>query len=155
MLKLIVVGTDADDEQDLRAAHAAHHRAEGVEVRVLGGGHHQTVVEHLDDALFERPLADVLVVIGTEASSVDEVEFLCSVLPDRWDLAAVTTGADLGPSVEDVVRFGGAFRVGPLCQAGGFVGDGLLSLHDRLAAVGFRSAVRAYPELGTASARPA
>lgn len=151
MLELVVVAADALEEVELLELAHRVAGASGVGVRrVPADG--RSDAARLDDALFARPLADQLVVVGREApcdlgdlGDLGDLRFLTEVLSRRWDLAAVTTGGDTGPSVDEVIAFGGAFRAGPLCQAGGFTGDGERSLHDRLADLGFRSAVRRPP----------
>ena len=117
-----------------------------VQVRVLEPSD-RPAAEVLDAVLSERPLADHLVVLGRSAASdVGQASFLCRVLRLRWDLAAVTFGTDDGGSdLDHLLAYGGAFRSGPVCQAGGFGGDGDPRVHDRLRGLGFTTKIRVPP----------
>jgi hypothetical protein len=154
MLKLVVVAQNPGEERALvRLAELAREVEPDAEVVVVPGAG-RDLESRLDRALWERPLADRFVVVGRLGHCRPrDLRFLCEVLLDERGLAAVTTGADLGPSIDDVVIFGGAFRTGPLCQAGGFTGDGRRSLHDRLESIGFRTAVLPEPAGDSAGLR--
>lgn len=147
MLKLVVVGTHPGERSELaRTATAVSRSLPAADLRVTCSHDGPTHAHELDAALFERPLADLIVVLGRPGrTSVSGIRSLCEVIRGRWDVAAVTPRAVRGSGLEDVIEFGGAFRSGPLCQAGGFVGDGRTLLNERLDAVGFRSLVLGDP----------
>ena len=143
MLKLVVVGSDPAERSELaRMATAVSRSLPAADVRVVHSHGGPTHAHELDAALFERPLADLIVVLGRPGrTSVSGIRSLCEVVHGRWDVAALTRRAGAGSDIEDVIELGGAFRSGPLCQAGGFVGDGRTPLDERLRALGFRSLV--------------
>ncbi len=145
MLRLLVVAEDRAQESEMvdRArAVAAEMPEDHVEIVVVPLVDVGTDRMGLDVGLFLMPPADDLIVVGrSSACTVEALGFLVSVLAERDDLMAVTTGGDLGPDVGAIVDLGGAFRVEPVCQVGGFGTTGNLSVHDRLAVEGFLTAV--------------
>lgn len=91
----------------------------------------------LDATLVRRPLAEVLVVVGQDPlSSPDEMGLMLGLLSLRRDLAGIYCDGGDGSETDAILRQGGVFRTGPLCSAGGFLGDGLRSVHDRLISAG-------------------
>lgn len=90
----------------------------------------------LDAALLRRPLAEVFVVVGRHRlSTPDEIGLMLGLLGLRRDLAAIY-GESEGSDVDSILEHGGVFWTGPLCSVGGFLGDGLRSVHDRLISAG-------------------
>lgn len=146
MLRLLVVAED-DTSQRLmvrraRAALEEMTSGDAAEIVVSPRGTGLHPVARLDAGLFTRPLPDRLLVVGSDPScSPAEMAFLDTVLDLRPELSAATLDPVLSIDVESLLALGGIFRGGPLCQAGGFAGDGRRSIADRLAAMGFASAV--------------
>lgn len=143
MLKLVVVGTHPGERSEvLRMARDVSESLPEARVRVTRSHEGRTRAHELDAALFERPLADQIVVLGRPGlTAVSDVRFLCEVIGQQQDVAVVMSSVAKGWDIEDIIAFGGAFWSGPLCQAGGFVGDGRTPLSERLDALGLRSLV--------------
>lgn len=143
MLKLVVVARDRGEERSLiEMAKAAVPPDVAFGVSVVPRTGAITFAERLDALLYDRPLAETMVVVDRDlVGRPIDLRALIVAIQENSQVAAVMLGVDLGPSMEEVVSYGGAFRCGPLCQAGGFVGDGRRSIHSRLEGVGFRTAV--------------
>ena len=145
MLRLIVVAQEARGERDMvRRAESALAGLGGsaAEVVVSPRGDGRGAAARLDAAVFTRPLPDRVVVVGRDPScSPAEIAFLDTVLDLRPELSAATVAACPGADLAPLLVLGGVFRGGPLCQAGGFTGDGRRSVADRIEALGFASAV--------------
>lgn len=94
----------------------------------------------LDEGLFTRPLPDRLVVVGRHRSCTSAViARLAGALDGPSASCAVTAVAPPVAGDAGLLEMGAGFRGGPLCQAGGFTGDGRRDVHDRLVAIGFES----------------
>lgn len=118
----------------------------GVEILVSPRSDGRMPVARLDAGVFTRPLPDRVIVVGRDRScSPAELAFMNTMLDLRPELSAVTAEACPGLEVAPLLATGGIFAAGPLCQAGGFAGDGRRSVRERLAAVGFASSVLPEP----------
>lgn len=138
MLEIVVVASGPWEQR--RSPHLARVAAPGASVRLIrhDGG---ALADRLDEVLFARPLVDLLIVAGpTALARPGGIRAIIDVLRIDRSLAAVAIDAELGTEPADLLAAGAGFRAGPLCQAGGFTGDGG-ALHERLRRVGFPSAV--------------
>lgn len=150
MLRLLIVAEDARGERDMvgraEAALADLAGVPDVEILVSPRSDGRLPVARLDAGVFTRPLPDRIVVVGRDRSCAPaELAFLNTMLDLRPELSAVTAGRCPGQELGPLLALGGIFRGGPLCQAGGFAGDGRRSVQDRLTAMGFASTVLTEP----------
>lgn len=150
MLRLLIVAEDARQERDMvRRAESALSDLSGVpdaEILVSSRTDGRLPVARLDAGTFTRPLPDRVVVVGRDRSCTPaELAFLNTMLDLRPELCAVTAAACPGLELGPLLAHGGIFRAGPLCQVGGFAGDGRRSVRERLGGVGFASATMPEP----------
>jgi hypothetical protein len=143
MLRLLVVAEDPARERDMvRRAEAAREELFPVpEVDIVVSPRTDGLLDvaRLDAGLFTRPLPDRLIVVGRHPSCTPkELVFLDTMLDLRPDLSAVVAAEVSGPGIDALLAHGGIFRGGPLCQVGGFAGDGRRSVRSRIEAFGFR-----------------
>ncbi|HSP01866.1 MAG TPA: hypothetical protein VLR27_00090 [Acidimicrobiales bacterium] len=143
MLRLLVVAEDPARERDMvwRAEAALEELSSVPEVEIVVSPRTDGLLDvaRLDAWLFTRPLPDRLIVVGRHPSCTPkELAFLDTMLDLRPDLSAVVAAETSGPGVDALLAHGGIFRGGPLCQVGGFAGDGRRPVRARIEASGFR-----------------
>lgn len=140
MLRLLIVAQDAGQEAEMvgRASDALDWLGSDAEVLVTARTAGVAAVTRLDGGLFTRPLPDQLLVVGRDAScSPRALTLLIEALDVDPDLGAVMRCVGSRDDVHSALEYGGAFRGGPMCQAGGF--DGARPFTERLVEVGFAS----------------
>lgn len=140
MLRLLIVALDAGQEAEMvgRASDALDWLGPDAELLVAARTPGVAAVSRLDGGLFTRPLPDRLLVVGRDVScSPRALTLLNEALDVGPDLGAVMRCPGTRDGVHTALEYGGAFRGGPMCQAGGFAGDRPFS--DRLGDVGFPS----------------
>jgi hypothetical protein len=104
-------------------------------VRLLVG-HGWGAAHMLDVGLFLRPMPTMVGIVGTESDWSRDLTLVAPRLLTAGVGAAVRYEA-IGGGIEPLLRHGGLFAPGPLCAAGGFVGDGVRSIAERLESIGF------------------
>lgn len=108
----------------------------------------------LDVGLYVRPLPAAVAVLGDRSSWALDAALAMPTLID----AGVGAVVPYGTCVEDVallLRHGAVFAAGPLCAAGGFAGDGVRSILDRLGGLGYATVELAPTTTATPSTVPA
>lgn len=144
MLRMLIVAGDATQEIEMVGRASAALDLVGRDGEVVRSPRHRGLVPvaRLDVGLFTRPLPDRLVVVGRDQRCTPSaLASMLRTLDLAPDVCAVTQGGGRGPGVDSLLEAGGAFRGGPMCQAGGFAGDGRRGLAERLAQLGFSSIV--------------